>query len=124
MRSVGRSRLQEGRWIGLAWRAVLFVAPAIVGLLGSEPLRAASDSDKLLRSGERLALECLTCHRRDGKDFGIPGIVDMSEADIVTALTLYKTGLRTNKVMVSVAASLEQEQMQAVARYLSSLGRR
>lgn len=124
MQSAGWPRLQEGSWKGQALRAVFGVAVAIVGLLGSAPLRAASDSDKLLRYGERLALECLTCHRRDGKDFGIPGIVDMSEADIVTALTLYKTGLRTNKVMVSVAASLDQGQMQAVARYLSSLGKR
>lgn len=85
--------------------------------------QAASDQDRAIQTGERLAFECLTCHRRDGKDLGIPGIVAMSETDIVTALTLYKTGLRPNRVMVSVAAALDQAQMEAVARYLSALGK-
>jgi cytochrome c553 len=110
--------------MGHAVRGALVVALAAVGCLGGEALSAEVNSDKVMRYGERIAQECLTCHRRDGKDFGIPGIVEMSEADIVTALTLYKTGLRPNKVMVSVASSLDQEQMQAVARYLSSLGKR
>lgn len=105
-------------------RAAMVVAPAVALLTGAGGLQAAPDADKVLAYGERLAQECLTCHRRDGKDFGIPGIVEMSETDIVTALTLYKTGLRTNKVMVSVTASLDEAQMQAVARYLSSLGKR
>ncbi len=124
MRSVGLARLKDWHRTGLACWAVLALALAFLGPLASGPLSAEPGSDKVLRSGERLAFECLTCHRRDGKDSGIPGVVEMSETDIVTALTLYKTGLRTNKVMVSVASSLDQGQMQAVARYLSSLGRR
>lgn len=103
---------------------LVVVAFAAVGCPSNETQSAELSSDKLMRYGERLAQECLMCHRRDGKDFGIPGIVEMSEAEIVTALTLYKTGLRPNKVMVSVAASLDQQQMQAVARYLSSLSKR
>lgn len=87
------------------------------------PAAIAQDSrEELLRYGEQLAQECVTCHRRDGKDEGIPGIIFMSEADIIAALTLYKTGRRDNKVMVSVAASLDERQMQALAAYLSSLG--
>ena len=114
MESVGLARSNGCRVIGFV----------LIIFLGGAALSADSASDKAMRYGERLAQECLTCHRRDGKDFGIPGVVEMSEADIVTALTLYKTGLRPNKVMVSVATSLDQEQMQAVARYLSSLGKR
>ena len=83
----------------------------------------AASQETVLQTGERLAFECLTCHRRDGKDLGIPGLIGMSEADIVTALTLYKTGLRPNRVMVSVAAGLDQRQMSAVARYLSGLSK-
>lgn len=84
--------------------------------------RAASGEDAAQRYGERLAQECFTCHTRDGRDTGIPGIIAMSDTDIVNALTLYKTGLRPNKVMVSVATSLDADQIKAVARYLSSLG--
>lgn len=101
---------------------VVLTLATLWGMPAISPSRAASDEDKLLAYGERLAQECFTCHRRDGRDMGIPGIVAMSPAEIVNALTLYKTGLRTNKVMGSVATSLDQDQMQAVAQYLSSLG--
>ena len=87
------------------------------------PSARAADSKPAI-SGERIALECFSCHRRDGKDMGIPGIVGMKEADIVNALTLYKTGLRTNKVMMSVTTSLEAAQLQAVAAYMSSLSKK
>lgn len=98
--------------VSVAPAGVIYAAPP-TGVAGAQPLGL----------GERLGFECLTCHRRDGKDLGIPGIVAMSEADIVTALTLYKTGLRPNRVMVSVAAGLDHSQMEAVARYLSGLGK-
>lgn len=83
-----------------------------------------SDHDKLFRYGEQLAQECLTCHRRDGKDLGIPAITFMSEKELADALILYKTGRRLNKVMVSVATSLDETQMRALAIYLSFLGKR
>lgn len=82
-----------------------------------------ADRQRLLRYGEQLAQECVTCHRRDGKDEGIPPITLMSEEDLISALNLYKTGRRDNKVMVSVAASLDESQMRALAAYLTTLGR-
>jgi len=112
-------------WAGMR-RLANFAGMSTVALIGMVAMSGSSalGQERGVQAGERLAFECLTCHRRDGQDLGIPGIVAMSEADIVTALTLYKTGLRQNRVMVSVAAALDQAQMEAVARYLSALGKR
>ena len=98
-------------WIALAAAAPLLVMGA-----------AATDMsrEKLMRYGEQLAQECVTCHRRDGKDVGIPGIVKMSEQEFVEAMLLYKTGRRKNKVMVSVTGSLDAAQIQALAIYFTS----
>ncbi len=84
---------------------------------------ADAERQKLLRYGEQLAQECVTCHRRDGKDEGIPPIALMSAEDLISALTLYKTGRRDNKVMASVAASLDESQMRALAAYLTSVAK-
>lgn len=99
--------------------AVLTLPALVLAAVAAEPER-----DKLVRFGQQLAQECLTCHSRDGKDLGIPAIIFMNEQELIDALILYKTGRRLNKVMVSVAASLDETQMRALAMYLSSLGRK
>lgn len=80
---------------------------------------AEPDYDKLMRYGEHLAQECVACHRRDGKDVGIPGIVSMSEGEFINAMMLYKTGRRKNRVMVSVTGSLDETQIRALAIYFT-----
>lgn len=108
------------RGIGLPY-ALGVIATAAVACT---PLaRADEQRDRMLRYGEHLAQECVSCHRRDGKDEGIPGIIAMSEAEFVNAMMLYKTGRRRNKVMVSVSASLDDQQIQALAAYFTSLPR-
>ena len=92
---------------------------ASVSVVYADPQR-----EKLFRYGEHLAQECVACHRRDGKDVGIPGIIFMSVGEFTNAMVLYKTGRRTNKVMVSVSASLEDAQIQALAIYFTSFGHR
>ena len=101
------------RWVICGLAAVAITAGAA----------SATDEERqrLLRYGAQLAEECFTCHRRDGVDVGIPDIVSMTERELLTALTLYKTGLRKNKVVTSVAASLDETQIRALVMYLSSL---
>jgi cytochrome c553 len=103
--------MRQAPWIVLAVAAPLLIMGA-----------AATDMsrDKLMRYGEQLAQECVACHRRDGKDVGIPGIVKMTEQEFVDAMILYKTGRRKNKVMVSVTGSLDATQIQALAIYFTS----
>jgi cytochrome c553 len=104
-------------------RALLGAAAVLLLGAGAAAL-ADPERDRLLRYGEHLAQECVSCHRRDGKDVGIPGIVAMSEAEFVNAMMLYKTGRRANKVMVSVSASLDDTQIRALAAYFTTLPRR
>ena len=105
----------------MTWPTAGFALTTVAALLLVAGARAADMSrEKMLRYGEQLAQECVSCHRRDGKDVGIPGIVKMTEQEFVDAMMLYKTGRRKNKVMVSVTGSLDSTQIQALAIYFTS----
>lgn len=104
----------------MMYRSIMFGLAAVVIFAGATSA-ADEERQRLLRYGEQLAEECFTCHRRDGVDVGIPGIIGMSEQELLTALTLYKTGQRKNKVVTSVAAALDATQIRALVLYLSSL---
>jgi cytochrome c553 len=94
--------------------AVLILAmPAARGL--------GADLDKKRAYGKHLAAECTACHSLDGIEVGIPSIVAWPAADFVHALKAFKDGHRSNPAMVSVAQSLDQEQMEALALYFGSL---
>ena len=100
-------------------RGVLLLAllPAVCGLA----LGGAPDEERLKGYGRHLAQECTACHRIDGADRGIPSIVGWEADRFVATLKFYQTGERTNPVMVSVAKSLDEEQMRALAAYYGSL---
>ena len=71
--------------------------------------------------GEYLSSECLTCHRGDGADEGIPSIVLWPEEDFVIAMHAYKTKVREHPVMNMMAARLNDEEIAALAAYFASL---
>ena len=81
----------------------------------------AEDAAKLLAYGRHLAQECSSCHRLDGADRGIPSIVGWDAERFAATLKYYQTGARTNPVMVSVANSLDDQQVRALALYYASL---
>jgi cytochrome c len=82
---------------------------------------ASADDARLVRYGAHLAQECTSCHRRDGVDNGIPSILGQTPEQFVEALKYYQSGQRTNPVMVSVARSLDEEQMRALAAFFATL---
>ncbi len=90
------------------------------GLLNSVAARAA-DEAKLKSYGAHLAQECTACHRVDGADNGIPNLSGLDVDAFVTRLKSYQEGARTNPVMVSVAKSLDDDQVRALALYWSSV---
>ena len=92
------------------------VAALAAGLLGAGPA-----DDRRLALGRHLAQECTTCHRIDGTDNGIPSIVGQDPAHFTETIGFYKSGARTNQVMVSVAQSLDDQQVAALAAYYASL---
>lgn len=104
-------------------RRRLFVPALLLGL-GVPELGAARDAAKLQSYGRHLAQECSGCHRLDGIDNGIPSITGWGEEQFVATLNFYRGGVRPNPVMVSVASSLDEEQMQALAAFYGSLPKR
>jgi cytochrome c len=83
---------------------------------------ATADANNQLEYGKHLSSECTTCHKIDGSGGQqIPPITGWKPAEFVSIMTLYKNGLRVNQAMESVAKSLDDEQMQALAAYFGSL---
>ena len=94
---------------------------AAVGVLAFG-VRAQQPNDARLKSlGQHLGRECVTCHRLDGVDNGIPAIIGWPVADFVETMGYYKGGLRPNAAMISVAQSLDDEQVKALATWFGAL---
>jgi len=73
--------------------------------------------------GEYLAGECTSCHR-DGSNETIPPIIGYKVLGFIELMETYRNGERQNQVMVSVAKSLDKEQIKALAVYFASLKRK
>lgn len=71
--------------------------------------------------GEYLSSECLTCHKSDGEDAGIPSITSWPNEDFVIAMHAYKKKLRPHPVMQMMAGRLSNEEIAALAAYFKDL---
>ena len=78
---------------------------------------AASD----VAYGEHLSGECVTCHRKDGQEKGIPAIIGWPADQFVAVLKSYKTKERPHELMRTVAGRLSDEDMRALAAYYATL---
>ena len=82
----------------------------------SSSVAGAGDRDY----GAYLAQECQACHRSDGADNTIPPIAGWDEISFTVVMHSYQSGDRESEVMGSVARSLDQEQIAALAAYFST----
>ena len=78
-----------------------------------------------LALGQHLAGECTACHDRQ-RQAGVPAISGRPEAELLGLLKAYASGSLpggrpANSTMVSVAQSLDEAQMAAIAGYLATL---
>lgn len=71
--------------------------------------------------GEYLSGECVTCHRADGGDEGIPSITGWPQEDFVVALHAYRSKHRDNEAMQLVASRLSDEEIAGLAAYFGGL---
>lgn len=94
-----------------------------LGLMAAAGMSQAKSNDYLMKLGEHLAQECTSCHRLDGTDNGIPSLVGLDPNYFIDTLTFYKDRGRTNPIMISVAESLDEEQIKALALYFNSLAK-
>jgi cytochrome c553 len=88
-------------------------------LAGYSAVQADAPTQQAL--GQHLSGECTGCHRMDGTDTGVPSITGWRADDFVTTMRYYKSGARHHPVMKSVAGSLDDEQLAAVAAYFATL---
>lgn len=102
-------------------KTVAAALAAMIGALAFAAPSASADPAMEVAYGEHLSGECTTCHRLDGTDNGIPSIVGWPKEAFVAVLTSYRDGERTNQAMMSVAKSLDEQQMNALAAYFASL---
>lgn len=107
-----KKRSQIGVCVGVA------AALVVIGRFTDD---AGAQDARQLAYGKHLAQECTGCHRLDGVDNGIPSIIGWQTDAFVETLRFYQTGARNNPVMVSVASSLGEKQMEALAAYFASL---
>lgn len=91
------------------------------GLVVQAMALASAQDAKQVAYGKHLAQECTGCHRIDGIDNGIPSIIGWQQETFVATVGFYKRGERNNPVMVSVAGSLDEKQVTALAAYFASL---
>jgi cytochrome c553 len=92
-----------------------------IGVLLAVAARAASANGADIAFGQYLSGECVTCHRADGQDKGIPAIVGWPADQFVAVIKSYKDKDRPNPVMQNIAAKLSEDEIAALAAYYASL---
>ena len=101
-------------------RIIICAALGTVLLCGAMPCRVVSANEQR-EYGEYLSGECTGCHRAGADDGAIPPIIGLEPERFIAALKEFRQEVRTNPAMVSVAKSLDDEQIAALAAYFFSL---
>lgn len=96
-------------------------AAAALALLGSAVLASTKvKGDRAL--GEYLSSECVTCHQISGRVVGgVPAIVGIDAESFVALMDSYRSKVRENQVMQSIAAKFSDEEIAALAVYFESV---
>jgi len=82
------------------------------------PVAVAQRSDPNL--GRNLAAACANCHGTDGvSQPGMPGLAGQQRAYLVQQLQDFKTGKRAATIMHQISKGYTDEQIEALAGYLS-----
>ena len=92
-----------------------------IAFLGGPAPCSAADDSAALALGRHLADECSSCHRQDSASAAIPAITGRPAKEIARLLEDYRAGRRTNPAMVSVAQSIDDAGIAALAGYLATL---
>lgn len=95
---------------------IVMVMLAVAGLLASAGDAASQDR------GRMLALSCAACHGTNGASPGaIPTLKGKSERYLVERLRAFRDDRRPSTVMNRLAKGYTDDEIEAIARYLSSL---
>jgi cytochrome subunit of sulfide dehydrogenase len=82
----------------------------------------AATAEAEISRGAVLASTCFTCHGTDGKSPGeMPSIYGVPAASLVKTLGDFKSGMRPGTVMDRHAKGYSDEDIKAIADYLSTI---
>ena len=95
-----------------------FSVSVLIACFWAEPILAADKT-----AGEQKSATCLGCHGPNGKSSSAqwPNLAAQQTAYIVNQLNAFKTGARKNPMMESMAANLNDDDINNLAAYYSSL---
>lgn len=99
-------------------RTWTMLTPLLLGLWLS-PAESRAQGD--VAYGAYLATECVTCHRADAEHGAIPPLNGLPVEYLVYALKAYRSGERSNQVMVSVSQALGDAEIEALAAYFATV---
>ena len=94
---------------------LIFLLGGLLGPAYAEEIKGDPEYGKYLSS------ECVTCHNTTQNNAGIPKIAGLSAEGMLALLKAYKNKELDNVTMQTIAASLDDEQMAAIAVYYASL---
>jgi cytochrome c553 len=92
----------------------------VAGVAGAMSLCAPAQAAITGSDGRQLAASCASCHGMPGGDGGIPAIAGLDKAHIVQAMLDFRAGTRQGPIMHIVASALSQDEIAALAQYLSA----
>ena len=96
-----------------------FVFIAMMGLTAMGSKTKATEDLRAL--GEYLAGECVTCHQPSNEHNGIPSIIGWDTWAFELVMNEYRNKEREHEIMQTLAASLSDEEVKALAMYFNSL---
>lgn len=97
------------------------LTPALAGALVIASLPFTAQAAEISR-GSVLASTCFTCHGTDGKSTGaMPSIYGVPAETLVRNMEAFQSGARPATVMDRHALGYTDEEIQAIAEYLSTI---
>jgi cytochrome c len=99
----------------------LRIAVAVLALTPCLSSALAEEVEGDVEYGQYLSSECVTCHNNNQEHTGIPRIAGLPAEGMLILLRAYRDRELSNQTMQTIAASLDDEQMAAIAAYYASL---
>jgi cytochrome c553 len=108
----------SGHWVE---RMTASLRAPVAVLLSWSLISAVPAAAQDVAYGEYLSSQCTTCHQLSGKDKGIPSIIGWDTESFVAVMGSYKRKERENQAMQTIAASMGDEEIAALAAYFATL---
>ena len=101
----------------------VFLAAQQAGLSGADDKELALAGEQLYRRGSEKVVSCLGCHGPAGQGIPpeYPRLSGQHAEYVITTLTEFRTKKRINLIMNEVAADLSDDDIKALAEYISGL---